>query len=83
MFVKTNNVPFYFQMGVLLGMPVSAFMVHDSNTFTVCNSTNPIPRSSPAFLDWEEGIHQRLLNYLLVQAVAASILLPLSFCKIL
>ncbi len=79
--ILNDNYFISLKIGLLLGMPVAAFVVHDPNTFTICNTTHPIPRSSPAFLDWQEGIHQQLLIYLLAQAIAASILLPITFCK--
>ena len=79
--ILNDNYFISLKIGLLLGMPVAAFVVHDPNTITICNTTHPIPRSSPAFLDWQEGIHQQLLVYLLAQAIAASILLPITFCK--
>ena len=67
------------QIGNLLGMP-GPFIVHSLDTFTVCNST-ATPRSSPAFLDWQARTYQQMLYYLMAQAIAVSILVPISFCE--
>ncbi len=70
-----------FQIGMLLGTPFGPFIVHSPDTFTICNTSDPLPRSSPTFIDWEAKIHQQLLYYLLGQAILIFLLIPLSCCK--
>ena len=66
---------------MLVGLAVGPFWVQNPNTDYVCNSTLAVPRSSPAFFDWQEDIGFKLYYYLLGQAIFASIIALLAFCK--
>ena len=67
----------------MIGLAVGPFVVQNPNTDDLCNSTDPVPRSSPAFHDWQQDIGSTLYYYLLAQAIVASLLAIISFCKIL
>ncbi len=69
------------QLGVLIGLVIGPFYVQNPNTDYICNSTIAVPRSSPAFLDWQGDIGSKMYYYLLGQAVFASIIAVLGFCK--
>ena len=69
------------QLGVLVGLVIGPFYVQNPNTDYVCNATIAVPRSSPAFLDWQGDIGFKMYYYLLGQAVFASIVAVLGFCK--
>ena len=63
----------------MIGLFVGPFVVQSPNTNDICDES--VSRTSQAFLDWQEGIYQQLLYYQLVQALLATILMPLTFCK--
>ena len=66
---------------MLVGLAVGPFWVQNPNTDYVCNSTLAVPRSSPAFLDWQVDIEFKMYYYLLGQAVFATLIALLGFCK--
>ena len=66
---------------MLVGLAVGPFWVQNPNTDYVCNSTLAVPRSSPAFLDWQADIEFKLYYYLLGQAIFATLIALLGFCK--
>ena len=69
------------QFGIMVGLAVGPFWVQNPNTNYICNATIAVPRSSPAFLDWQGDIGFKMYYYLLGQAVFASIIAVLGYCK--
>ena len=76
------NNPLILQFSIMVGLAVGPFYVQNPNTDYICNSTIAVPRSSPAFLDWQGDIGSKMYYYLLGQAVFASIIAVFGFCKL-